>query len=148
MFKTASVAVTSSLATALLLGIAFANPSQGTNTARRSIGIKLEWVKVNPKVSESLAISVDDGQEGTVTRPTIDGRGNRQVMVRPRLNENGSITLNLHILCNSSPSESLDTVITVTGGETKVISASSSKGDSKALRGPTEELVFVTPTVE
>jgi len=148
MFKTASVAITSSLATALLLGIAFANPRKETDPAKRSVGIKLEWVKVNPKISESLTISVDDGKEGTVTRPTVDGRGSRQVIVRPTVNENGTITLNLHILCNTSPSETLDTVVTVTGGETKVISAASTKGDAKLVKGPTEELVFVTPTVE
>lgn len=146
MFKTVSIAVASSVATALLLGIAFASPGQQARGRVDNINVKLEWVRENPKVSESLTISVDNGRQGNVTRPSSDGRGIRQVMVTPTLNDNRTVTLNVHIQSTASPSESLDTVITVPDGETKVISAASTKGDAKAVKTG-EELVFITPNV-
>jgi len=146
MLKMATVAITSSLATAMLLGLAFASPRQEANSPRRNVSVKLEWVRSNPKTSESLVIVVDGGEQGSVTRPMADGRGNRQVTVTPTVNENGTITLILHVLSTTNPGEKLDTIVTVTSGETKVISAATSKGESKLAKSPSEELIFVTPS--
>jgi len=148
MLKTATIAIASSLATALLFGFAFAAPGQGFESHPLSVSVKLEWVRSSPKSSESLVIVVDGGKQGSVTRPTADRRGTRQVTVNPTVNGDGSVGLKLHILSTGSPGETLDTVVTVPNGETKVISAATNKGETSTAKTPEEELVFVTPTVE
>lgn len=148
MLKTTLVAVVSSLATAMLLGIALANPQQEVATRHQNVQVKLEWVQAAPKVSESLTVSVDDGRQASVTRPMMGNRGSRRVTVTPTVAENGRITLNIHIQTDNVSSQSLDTVVTMREGETKVISAVSTKGADGPRGAASEELVFATPTLE
>lgn len=151
MMKTTVAAAVSSLATAMLLGIALAAPKQGApqrEEARpRNVQIKMEWVRANPRSSESLVISVDEGRKATVSRPISDGAGAREVSVTPILKSDGTINLTLHIQSDGANPQGLETTITMPLDETKVISASTVKSAGKTGAESREEMFFVTPSV-
>jgi hypothetical protein len=141
--KTTWVAIASSLGTAMLLGLALASPKQQETTRNRNVAVKLEWVRLSPKVSESLTVSVDEGKQASVSRPVSGGQGTRQVVITPTL-DGGMCTLTLHITSNNGSTQTLDTRVTMPLGETKVISAASTKSKGET----SEEMIFVTPQAE
>jgi hypothetical protein len=145
--KSFAAATAASLATATLLGFAFAGPQQaGGKATERTFHVKLEWVRANPKIVDTLVITVDDGQVASVSRPIGRGQTLRSVSVTPHLNANGHVTLDLDVQNAGERVDRLKTRFTMEMGETKVVSASSSRDESKA-KEPTEELFFVTPSL-
>jgi len=144
--KSLAIALSASLGTAILFGVATAGSQSSQPVAspsKKTLHLKLEWVQEKPRVSESVLVTVDNGQVATLTRPAALSRGLRVISITPTLSGDHQVTLDLDIISNNSRVERLKTRLTAQLDETKVVSAITTREGAKGASK--EEILFVTP---
>src|ERR1044072_9091729 len=130
-------------------GLAVAGPRTGAPA--KQVTVKLEWVSVTSsgsKISDQLAIVADSSSMATSSdSSTHEGSSyNRHAVIRPLLNSDGTVTLEIQadtvVAGKLNTSEVISTTVTLKLDETKVVKGFSEKNAKENK----ETLLFITPS--